>query len=1382
MEKTKSKSLYPFVCGICSEKYKSLAKYHAHIQGHGIVEELDSDNEGSETDKAVENERSTSKKSSSDSFKCGICMEDFSSMTLLHNHMVNEEKITSYNYSDTDHIARASILETGIDISPKPRGRGRPRKIKNEIPSSPKEDTIQQQTEIAVEAVDEKSPAKRGRGRPPKRLIDDDNTRITKLQKRDAEITAEESADMDEEIEEQVEQDGKGSMIKRGRRGRPRKSSKVEDLDDDYVPEQVEIYSSPRNKKKIIADDHEPPRKRHGVVAIKKDLLQESGNESAGEDRGTRRSSSRREVKLVDYKALAGLGSPSRVKSNAEKEKSTSRLKSEYSDKGTGMEVDTNERKEKKSKTQKIPVVALKKIDKVKTSDLEKEQKSTADGMKDIKNKKKKSEVKNDSEVSKNSQKLGLVDLGNVEIEEVNNDELAAEAFMDFVDIDTDNTDDKTEQKLSKKDKFKLSNVIKNKYFKGKVLTRKNMLYTCNICSRLVPYKGLKRHKLSHVKGRLEPKCKICKKFYKSRFHLEDHMRSVHSRTKYLCPKCSKKFASKQAIEQHIARHILLRHIPETSLEDVPYEVLKASPQTSEDDRKYDNDDSEGADYKVKTDAKDEISFVEFVDEYGNTVMSRETKTEDIDKIQIEAIERVDENGKPVYLFGSEDGIFEMVKNKDVVKKWKENKLSDPSTDKKYIKSIETDFMEEELASVSEKRLLHPNTCSMCLKAFMNKEACDRHVRRFHHNRIYFCTLCRKELVRKEYFHDHMKMHIRRCELQESEVDFEATVNRLEVHLFKEPKDDEEVIPLSRRKNTYCFFCKKEYHIRDKYTQHMRKVHNPRVHYCELCKKHMRKKDAFKKHMEGHIRNNEIAREDIDFNRTIRILNAKLENSVYVSAENGKPIDGDDDFDELAEAAELQDEDMAGVDEKVNVKKTITVKVEPEAHHVNVSLNEESETGRCSRCPFRCSSKEELDQHLVKHDPLKNLTCKDCNFVHESPESMLAHKCPSRKENVPQQCTICEAYYTSKRAYRKHRVKHLMRNDEYHSKETVEKLQTEMAQEYKEKLIQMPKVEFTSRQEYWTSCEICGKKVNRKRLKRHKEIHRDSLDFECEVCSKRFKSLRYLKDHKMKTHDKQADQICNICGNMYKGTKYLEIHMQTHGPKDKICPKCGKGFTTALYLRVHMQTHLGRKSFKCQKCEAAFSHRARLVIHQVEVHGLKPGSKCKYCFEEFPSRQKARIHERRVHEGYIPQGKKKKRLVMGNKKQPKYVVGKRRTTGAPTVVQTKGHVTATNGDHHYQSEDIGTRIITEDGEEIQLVIEHHDQDSELVQYVEADSDGEQQKYVVQTTEDGSQTELGSPTQQVLEIPEDAQQCQIILYPDGTFKLLNVMDQEKESSS
>lgn len=31
---------------------------------------------------------------------------------------------------------------------------------------------------------------------------------------------------------------------------------------------------------------------------------------------------------------------------------------------------------------------------------------------------------------------------------------------------------------------------------------------------------------------------------------------------------------------------------------------------------------------------------------------------------------------------------------------------------------------------------------------------------------------------------------------------------------------------------------------------------------------------------------------------------------------------------------------------------------------------------------------------------------------------------------------------------------------------------------------------------------------------------------------------------------------------------------------------------------------------------------------------------------------------------------------------------------------------------------------------------------------------------------------------VLEIPEDAQQCQIILYPDGTFKLLNVLDAEK----
>jgi len=32
--------------------------------------------------------------------------------------------------------------------------------------------------------------------------------------------------------------------------------------------------------------------------------------------------------------------------------------------------------------------------------------------------------------------------------------------------------------------------------------------------------------------------------------------------------------------------------------------------------------------------------------------------------------------------------------------------------------------------------------------------------------------------------------------------------------------------------------------------------------------------------------------------------------------------------------------------------------------------------------------------------------------------------------------------------------------------------------------------------------------------------------------------------------------------------------------------------------------------------------------------------------------------------------------------------------------------------------------------------------------------------------------------QVLEIPKDAEQCQLILYPDGSFKLLNILDGEK----
>lgn len=119
---------------------------------------------------------------------------------------------------------------------------------------------------------------------------------------------------------------------------------------------------------------------------------------------------------------------------------------------------------------------------------------------------------------------------------------------------------------------------------------------------------------------------------------------------------------------------------------------------------------------------------------------------------------------------------------------------------------------------------------------------------------------------------------------------------------------------------------------------------------------------------------------------------------------------------------------------------------------------------------------------------------------------------------------------------------------------------------------------------------------------------------ECEICLKKVPTAAALTTH-MWTHRKPFS--CTECDARFSTKSNLVVHQRRHsGEKPYMCYECNASFSTRGNLKRHIKTHSGVKPWECTHCGGRFTEKKTLKVHMRRHTGEKP-YQCQICQRRF---------------------------------------------------------------------------------------------------------------------------------------------------------------------
>lgn len=113
------------------------------------------------------------------------------------------------------------------------------------------------------------------------------------------------------------------------------------------------------------------------------------------------------------------------------------------------------------------------------------------------------------------------------------------------------------------------------------------------------------------------------------------------------------------------------------------------------------------------------------------------------------------------------------------------------------------------------------------------------------------------------------------------------------------------------------------------------------------------------------------------------------------------------------------------------------------------------------------------------------------------------------------------------------------------------------------------------------------------------DITKTAPKYQCLTCKAQFACEKNLQQHLLTV---SHDHICNECSKRFECERSLRRHLRIHAPEEFKCNICSKGFKTLAYLKTHRLTHNEDKPFVCEVCQVAFNRKDRLKRHS-KIHG-----------------------------------------------------------------------------------------------------------------------------------------------------------------------------------
>ena len=283
---------------------------------------------------------------------------------------------------------------------------------------------------------------------------------------------------------------------------------------------------------------------------------------------------------------------------------------------------------------------------------------------------------------------------------------------------------------------------------------------------------------------------------------------------------------------------------------------------------------------------------------------------------------------------------------------------------------------------------------------------------------------------------------------------------------------------------------------------------------------------------------------------------------------------------------------------------------------------------KCPECEKVFRFKQNLSRHINLHTGAKPFICEYCARQFRDASALVVHVKIKHNDrsNLPHACDICNKRFCNKSSKDTHVLLH-----NADKKFMCDKCGNSFRTEF-----YLKRHETIHTGEKPFECTICSKKFRLHQiLKMHMQSHFNERSHKCLACDKLFKTRDALNKHK-KIHlaPEEKHFPCLECDKKFATQGRLNVHMSAHIAELNFeCNVCKKKFKSSRSLKEHSLIHT-EPTFKCDQCGARFFQRSKLKRHSV-IHLNVKTYPCSFCKKRFKTIKNLNDHKRAKHDDKV---------------------------------------------------------------------------------------------------------------------------------------------------